>query len=92
MDIVPTVLDMAGLSHPVPAGQKKGTFHGREVVGVRGKSWVPTLDGPSGAADDSEAFHGSETFMGWELSGRAALRKGKWKVSSSRWIPRQVSR
>ena len=84
MDILPTMLDLAGVSHPVPLGAKEGSFHGRTVRSLRGRSWVPTLEGGDTNIQDSESFHGSETFMGWELSGRAALRKGSWKVSHGR--------
>ncbi|KAK0644762.1 Arylsulfatase [Lasiodiplodia hormozganensis] len=69
MDILPTVLDLAGIPHP-------GTsFRGREVVTPRGKSWVPYLKG------EAEAVHPEgQDVTGWELFGQRAIRKGKWKA------------
>ncbi|GME66194.1 putative arylsulfatase protein [Neofusicoccum parvum] len=69
MDILPTVLDLAGIQHP-------GTrFRGRDVVVPRGRSWVPHL---SGAAD---AVHpDGQDVTGWELFGQRAIRKGRWKA------------
>jgi arylsulfatase A-like enzyme len=40
MDLAPTVLDMAGLKQPAPP-----TYNNREVVPIRGKSFVPFLKG-----------------------------------------------
>src|ERR1700759_2173556 len=61
MDIVPTVLELAGTEHP-------GTqYRGREVAPVRGRSLVAYL---SGAAD---AVHDADTGTGWELFGRRAI-------------------
>jgi arylsulfatase A-like enzyme len=69
MDILPTMLDLAGVQHPHP------TFHGREVVAPRGKSWVPYLN------SQSDKVHSEEhDVTGWELFGRRAIRRGKWKA------------
>lgn len=68
MDIAPTCLEMAGVKHPAPR------YQGREVVGMRGKSMVPWLTG------ESQSIHGSEYVEGWEMCGRAAIRKGYWKA------------
>ncbi|KAH8649357.1 arylsulfatase [Xylariales sp. PMI_506] len=68
MDILPTVLELAGVAHP-------GTsFRGREVVAPRGRSWVAHLKG------ESASVHGGETVTGWELFGRRAIRRGRWKA------------
>jgi len=65
MDIMPTVLEMAGIEHP-------GTrFKGREVQPMQGLSMLRGLQG--------EAM--PERAIGWELFGRRALRKGDWKMS-----------
>ncbi|RSH95516.1 hypothetical protein EHS25_000608 [Saitozyma podzolica] len=78
-DLCPTILDLAGVSHPCPDGQAAGSWRDRTVAGMRGKSWVryfsgEQLDGISAIhSDDDPAF-------GWELFGRAALRRGKWKI------------
>ena len=68
MDIAPTFLDMAGLKHPAP------NYKGREVVGMRGRSMVPWLSG------ERDSIHDKEFIEGWEMSGRAAIRKGNWKA------------
>ena len=68
MDIAPTFLQMAGVQHPAP------TYKGREVVDMRGLSMVPWLCG------QSKAIHGDQFVEGWEMNGRAAVRKGNWKA------------
>lgn len=68
MDIAPTFLDMAGVSHPAP------TYQGREVVGMRGRSLVPWLKG------ESDSIHVADFVEGWEMGGRAAVRKANWKA------------
>lgn len=68
MDILPTILDIAGVSHP-------GTeFRGRKVVQPRGKSWKNYLTGKE------EYVHDEETVTGWELFAQQAIRKGKYKA------------
>ncbi|KAI1780047.1 putative arylsulfatase [Hypoxylon cercidicola] len=71
MDIVPTVLDLAGLKHPSPI------FRGREVMPVRGKSWRPILEHPE---DQSVQIYKDEDVVGWEQLGIAAVRVGDWKA------------
>lgn len=44
MDIVPTFLELAGVTHPA-AGKSSGTFRGRTVANMRGTSWVRSPDG-----------------------------------------------
>ncbi|KAF2483066.1 putative arylsulfatase [Neohortaea acidophila] len=68
MDIMPTFLDMAGVRHPAP------TYQGREVVHMRGKSMVPWLNG------EANAIHQADFVEGWEMGGRAAVRKNNWKA------------
>lgn len=68
MDIAPTVLELAGVTHP-------GTeYQSREVAPMRGASLVPYL---SGGAD---AVHDTVTSTGWELFGGRAIRLGDWKA------------
>lgn len=70
MDIAPTVLELAGARHP-------GTsYRGRPIVAMRGTSWVPYLSNPA----EQKQIHSDDSFMGWELFDRSALRKGKWKA------------
>ncbi|KAK7054676.1 hypothetical protein VNI00_003139 [Paramarasmius palmivorus] len=64
MDITPTILDLAGIKHP---GK---TFRGRTVEEIRGKSWKAFFEGPVRARKG----------IGWELFGRAALRKANFKI------------
>jgi arylsulfatase len=69
MDIFPTVLDLAGVP---PVGS---SFRSREVVPIRGTSWVPFL------RNQRERIHAEDHATGWELFGRLAVRKGKWKAT-----------
>ena len=68
MDIAPTVLELAGISHPGTA------YRGHDVAPMRGRSLVAYLSG------DSEEVHGADTGTGWELFGRRAIRQGDWKA------------
>ncbi|KAF2091728.1 alkaline phosphatase-like protein [Saccharata proteae CBS 121410] len=68
MDIAPTILDMAGVTHPAP------TYAGREVVPMRGASMVPF------ASNQQARVHAADFVNGWETCGRAACRKGDWKI------------
>jgi len=68
MDIAPTLLDLAGASHP-----KK--YKGRQVLPILGKSMRSFLEGRADTVrDESEA-------VGWELFGRRAIRQGRWKAT-----------
>jgi arylsulfatase A-like enzyme len=68
MDITPTLLQLAGIQHPAPE------FKGRKVEHMRGKDMRPWLNGTQ------ETVHDPEAAFGWELCGRAAIRKGNWKA------------
>jgi arylsulfatase A-like enzyme len=72
MDILPTILELAEVPHP---GQ---IFRGREVVAVRGKSWVPHLT--SRDLESTSVHNETEHIHGWELFGLRAIRKGPWKA------------
>ena len=68
MDIAPTFLELAGVTHP-------GTeYRGREVAPMRGRSLLPYLSG------EAEAVHDDTGGTGWELFGRRAIRQGDWKA------------
>lgn len=71
MDVLPTLLEMAGVPHP------GATFRGREVVRPRGRSWVPLLDGGAASVHEGGA---AQDVTGWELFGRRAVRRGSWKA------------
>ncbi|KAI5281485.1 hypothetical protein KEM54_003271 [Ascosphaera aggregata] len=70
MDILPTVIDLAGISHPAP------TYTNRTVVPPKGKSWLPYLKSRS----TTKFIHDTKHTHGWELFGRQAVRKGIWKI------------
>lgn len=72
MDLVPTMLELAGVTHPHPQ-----PFRSREIVPVRGRSWVPHLSRPQQTPD----VHDPDTAVtGWELFGLRAIREGRWKA------------
>ena len=71
-DIAPTLLDLAGVRHP-------STWKGREVAPVQGKSWKGTLAG------STRSPRTSDDWLGWELFGNRAVRRGDWKIS---WLYR----
>ncbi|TKA46228.1 hypothetical protein B0A54_03035 [Friedmanniomyces endolithicus] len=74
MDLAPTILEMAGVSHPSPDG--KGSYEGRPVVSMRGRSMVPFLTYPS----STRTIHPADFIHGWETCGRAAVRCGDYKI------------
>jgi len=67
-DIVPTVLEIAGVENP-------STFKGRKIVPMQGKSWVDMLAGKT------QSPRTSDDWLGWELWGNRAIRQGDWKIS-----------
>src|SRR5690606_16292641 len=64
MDVLPTVLDLAGVPHPGT------TFRDRTVLKPRGRTWAPYLSGKVPEIHASTAIHG------WELFGQQAIRCG----------------
>ncbi|KAK6844386.1 hypothetical protein PG990_002757 [Apiospora arundinis] len=67
------MLELAGATHPAPL------FKGREVVPMRGRSWVPFLKGEGGGG--GEKVHPEDQIAtGWELFGRRAIRRGDYKA------------
>ena len=77
MDILPTILDIAGISHPGT------TFRNRTVVLPRGRPWVPHLT----TVDYTKtSVHNDDVQVhGWELFNQRAIREGYWKAV---WIPK----
>lgn len=79
MDIVPTILEYAGLQHPGT------TYRGQKIERVRGVSWKPFLDAITVASTDTSpapsSIHGEEHVTGWEIAGSGALRKGRYKIT-----------
>jgi len=68
MDIMPTILDLAGIKHPGIS------YQGRNILPMRGMSMLPWLEGRA------SSVHAADIPLGFELMGRASLRKGDWKI------------
>jgi arylsulfatase A-like enzyme len=71
MDVMPTLLECAGISHP-------NRFAQRSVLPLRGRSMRSWLQG------EISAVHPQDSETGWELFGRRAIRVGSWKAV---WLP-----
>lgn len=68
MDLMPTILELAGTSHP------GARYQGRPVVPMKGVSMVPYLQG------EADKPHSDDYFLGWELYRKLAIRQGAWKL------------
>jgi arylsulfatase A-like enzyme len=68
LDIVPTLLDLAGTSHP------GSQYNGRTVFEPQGTSMLPMLLG------QTDTVHAANDVMGWELFGKTGIRQGDWKI------------
>ena len=68
MDIMPTVLDLAGIALP------GNNFNGREVLPVRGRSFVPLL------AATPARIHGEADAIALDSAGNRMMVKGDWKI------------
>jgi arylsulfatase A-like enzyme len=67
MDLAPTFLELAGVTYP-------STYQGRTLAPHKGESLLPLL------TNKKDYVHDEGYVMGWELFGRYAIRKGKWKI------------
>lgn len=67
MDIAPTLLEAAGVEHPA-AGS------GNDTAMLQGKSLWPLLAGRE------QQIRSESDWLGWELFGNRAVRKGDWKL------------
>jgi arylsulfatase A-like enzyme len=67
-DLAPTILELAGVAAP------KGSFAGRRVESISGKSLLPLVSGKA------ERVHGAGDAIGYELGGNSALFKGDFKL------------
>jgi arylsulfatase len=67
LDIMPSVLEMAGVSYPRTDG------NGRALLPLDGTSLLPLLNSRTPA-------HGADDGIGWERFGRRALLLGDWKL------------
>ena len=68
-DVVPTFLNLAHVPDP------QGSFAGRQVEPIRGKSWVPYL------SETADRVYAPGDSIGTELFGSRALRQGDWKIT-----------
>jgi arylsulfatase len=68
-DVMPTILDMAGIDHPK-------TFKGNEVERMRGKSLAGVLEGNASSAYSDTAF------VGGEMQNGKWMRQGDYKAVS----------
>jgi len=66
-DLVPTLLELVGVERPA-------AWQGRPLLPLEGRSLVPLLAGEFGAR------HGPHDWLGFELGGQKALRRGSWKL------------
>lgn len=73
MDIVPTILDFAGLQHPAE-------YKGRKIASLRGHSWRSYLE-QLHSVSPKESIHNSNYVAGFEIAGSGALRRGDWKIT-----------
>ena len=87
MDIMPTLLDLAGTTHPnahPSSARSRVAYRGHPVYPMRGKSWCPYLrsgEPTRSASSEPDSIHGpDDPAVGWEMFARASLRKGKYKI------------
>jgi len=68
MDLAPTFLELADGTYPL-------VYQGRHLTPYKGASLLPLLN------KEKNYVHAENYVMGWELFGRCAVRKGKWKIT-----------
>ena len=73
-DITPTILDLAGVSHP-------STYQGHDVHAVMGKSLNPLLNGTM------EKIHPDDEAIAGEMFNNTSVRMGDWKATSYGYPP-----
>lgn len=80
-DVLPTVLDAAGVKNP-------GTnYQGREVFPIEGRSFLTALRSPAAFA----AVHPADAVLADELFGTSYVVKGRWKLSQTATLKPGVS-
>ena len=70
-DVVPTLLDLAGVAHPGSA------YKGQTVYPLTGHSLLPVMKG------SATRVRGPDEILGYELSGNKAVFKGDFKLVSN---------
>ena len=68
-DVAPTLLEMAGVSHPYPE-----KYEGRDVSPITGMSMVQLLTG------EADTVRDEDDAVAWESLGWRAVRQGRWKA------------
>jgi arylsulfatase A-like enzyme len=68
MDVMPTLLNIAGIEHPAP------TYKQRRVEPMQGSIILPL------PKERKRSPSSSDRILGWELFGKKALRRGDWKI------------
>lgn len=66
-DLMPTILEMAGVEHP-------SSYNGKEVLPLEGRSLAKVLTG------NSESAYGTEEYIGGEMLNGKWIRKGDYKA------------
>ena len=74
IDVMATCLDAAGADYP-------GSYNGKELTRLEGKSLVPILAG--------RGRRGHEAIF-WEHEGNRAVRKGRWKLVAAHGDPLEL--
>lgn len=69
LDILPTFLDIAGSAHPGP-----GSYRGREINDILGRSFWPHLTG------ETTAVYAPDDSVGWSRGDGGALIRGDYKI------------
>jgi arylsulfatase len=70
LDVAPTIYELTGATYP-------RTYRDGEIHTLNGVSMLPHLTGKR------DRIHERDHGMGWELFGRAAFRRGRWKIT---WV------
>ncbi len=68
MDVLPSLLELAGIDHPAPR------FNGRDVLPVRGKSFARVLRG------DVSSVHSEDEAIALSGAGKHFMQRGQWKL------------
>ena len=68
MDVLPSLLELAGIDHPAPH------FNDRDILPVRGKSFAGVLRG------DNSSVHADDEAITLSGAGKHFMQRGKWKL------------